>query len=183
MVKWSFPGVYILRICEKTFSQISYSWSFSSLNLKVSIIFESRLFCVIVWSALNDSKIEGIVTGAKWPVTRRRTRLTRKRFTAFATGCKYLPRILIGPLVWQRLFWFNYSTVKLPYTYIKGTPARVLVTELSGVNMWTVHEAWFLLYLNLYYFMRNFCNLIGLEQWYFSLIWNTYVWKSQNLCG
>ena len=69
----------------------------------------------------------------------------------------------------------NYSTVKLPYTYIKGTPARVLVTELSGVNMWTFHEAWFLLYLNLYYFMRNFCNLIGLEQWYFSLIWNTYV--------
>ena len=25
------------------------------------------------------------------------------------------------------------------------------------------------LYL-LYYYMRNFCNLIGLEQWYFSLI-------------
>ena len=24
-----------------------------------------------------------------------------------------------------------------------------------------------------YYYMRNFCNLIGLEQWYFSLIWNT----------
>ena len=26
---------------------------------------------------------------------------------------------------------------------------------------------------NLYYYMRNLCNLIGLEQWYFSLIWNT----------
>ena len=25
----------------------------------------------------------------------------------------------------------------------------------------------------LYYYMRNFCTLIGLEQWYFSLIWNT----------
>ena len=25
----------------------------------------------------------------------------------------------------------------------------------------------------LYYYMRNFCSLIGLEQWYFSLIWNT----------
>ena len=24
--------------------------------------------------------------------------------------------------------------------------------------------------LLLYYYMRNFCNLIGLEQWYFSLI-------------
>ena len=28
-----------------------------------------------------------------------------------------------------------------------------------------------------------FCNLIGLEQWYFSLIWNTYKWKLQTLCG
>ena len=25
--------------------------------------------------------------------------------------------------------------------------------------------------------MRNYCNLIGLEQWYFSLIWNAYMWK------
>ena len=33
---------------------------------------------------------------------------------------------------------------------------------------------------SLYYNMRNFCNLIGLEQWYFSLIWNTYMWKLQN---
>ena len=31
----------------------------------------------------------------------------------------------------------------------------------------------------LYHYMRNFCNLIGLEQWYFSLIWNTYMWKLQ----
>ena len=23
---------------------------------------------------------------------------------------------------------------------------------------------------DLYYYMRNYCNLIGLEQWYFSLI-------------
>ena len=27
----------------------------------------------------------------------------------------------------------------------------------------------------LYYYMRNFWNLIGLEQWYFSLILNTYM--------
>ena len=31
----------------------------------------------------------------------------------------------------------------------------------------------------LYYYMRNFCKLIGLEQWYFSLIWNIYMWKLQ----
>ena len=35
----------------------------------------------------------------------------------------------------------------------------------------------------LYYYMRNFCNLIGLEQWYFSLIWNTYMWKLQPFVG
>ena len=35
----------------------------------------------------------------------------------------------------------------------------------------------------LYYYVRNFCNLIGLEQWYFSLIWNTYMWKLQTFWG
>ena len=35
----------------------------------------------------------------------------------------------------------------------------------------------------LYYYMRNFCNLIGLDHWCFSLIWNTYMWKLQNHCG
>ena len=35
----------------------------------------------------------------------------------------------------------------------------------------------------LYYYMRNFCKLIALERWYFSLIWNTYMSKLQNLCG
>ena len=39
------------------------------------------------------------------------------------------------------------------------------------------------LLLSLYNYMRNFCNLIGLEQWYLSLIWNTYIWKLQNYCG
>ena len=34
----------------------------------------------------------------------------------------------------------------------------------------------------LYYYMKIFCNLIGLEQWYFSLIWNSYMWKLQTFC-
>jgi len=34
----------------------------------------------------------------------------------------------------------------------------------------------------LYYCMRNNCSLIGLEQWYFSLVWNTYMWKLQTFC-
>ena len=38
-------------------------------------------------------------------------------------------------------------------------------------------------YSLLYYYMINFCNLIGLEQWYFNLIWNTYMWKLQTFCG
>ena len=37
---------------------------------------------------------------------------------------------------------------------------------------------------NLYYYMRNFiCNLIDLEQWYLSLIWNTCMGKLQTFCG
>ena len=38
-------------------------------------------------------------------------------------------------------------------------------------------------YDTLYYYMRNFCNLIGLEPWYFSLIWNTYMWKLPPFAG
>ena len=34
-----------------------------------------------------------------------------------------------------------------------------------------------------FFIKRNFCNLIGLEQWYFSLIWNTNMWKLQTVCG
>ena len=38
----------------------------------------------------------------------------------------------------------------------------------------TKYRAFYLLY----YCMRNFCNLIGSEQWYFS-----YMWKLQPFCG
>ena len=49
-------------------------------------------------------------------------------------------------------------------------------------NVW--YSGYLLVVLGeLYYYMRNFCNLIGLEQWYFSLIWNTYTWKLQTFCG
>ena len=34
-----------------------------------------------------------------------------------------------------------------------------------------------------YYMRTSFWNLIGLEQWYSSLIWNTYMWKLQTFCG
>ena len=41
----------------------------------------------------------------------------------------------------------------------------------------------FFIFQLLYYYTRNFCNLIGLDQWYFSLIWNTYMWKLQIFFG
>ena len=34
----------------------------------------------------------------------------------------------------------------------------------------------------LIYYIRSFCNLIGLDQWYFTLIWDTYMWKLQTFC-
>ena len=37
--------------------------------------------------------------------------------------------------------------------------------------------------VRLYYYMRNFYNLIGLERWYFRLIYNTYLSKLQTFCG
>ena len=33
------------------------------------------------------------------------------------------------------------------------------------------------------YYLRHFCNFIGSEQRYFSLIWHTYMWKLKTLCG
>ena len=42
----------------------------------------------------------------------------------------------------------------------------------NWTNIWQVGllDVVLLEYPDLYYYMRNFCNLIGLEQWYFSLI-------------
>ena len=54
----------------------------------------------------------------------------------------------------------------------------ITITKLS--NLIGYQLPWFQL---LYYYMRNFCNLIGLEQLYFCLIWNTYMSKLQIFCG
>jgi len=50
-------------------------------------------------------------------------------------------------------------------------------------NAIDLENSFFFFFKSLYYYMRNFCNLIGLEQWYFSLIWNTYMWKLQPFGG
>ena len=59
-----------------------------------------------------------------------------------------------------------------------GGTIRIMYECSNGTN-----TAWNDLFSPLYYYMRNFCNLIGLEQWYFSLIWNTYMWKLQTFGG
>ena len=41
--------------------------------------------------------------------------------------------------------------MELPYLYLTATNDK----EFTGI---------------IYYYMRNFCNLVDLEQWYFSLI-------------
>ena len=53
--------------------------------------------------------------------------------------------------------------------------------HLSELSSWPFLSYWEFHFL--YYYMRNFCNLIGLEQWYFILIWNTYMWKLQTFRG
>ena len=50
-----------------------------------------------------------------------------------------------GGMLAQELFFFNFNSLKYPFL---------------GFRVFQI----------LYYYMRNFCNLIGLEQWYFSLI-------------
>ena len=59
---------------------------------------------------------------------------------------------------------------------------KLIVRCIANYNeQFYKYEKMFFKYL--YYYMRNFCNLIGLEQLYFSLIWNTYMWKLQTFCG
>ena len=64
---------------------------------------------------------------------------------------------------------------------------RCPVCELSfwfdSVRIITRLRAWNTSVPHIPYYFRNFCNLIGLEQWSFSLIWNTYMLKLQNLSG
>ena len=66
-----------------------------------------------------------------------------------------------------------------------ATPKLCEVLNNAGAHLYTA--LWFTkiiqgVFSSLYYYMNNHCNLIGLEQWYFSLIWNTYMWKLQTFC-
>ena len=62
----------------------------------------------------------------------------------------------------------------------KGINFKVILGELvMSFFEITRHSVLF----SRYYYMRNFCDLIGQERWYFSLIWNTYIWKLQTFVG
>ena len=59
----------------------------------------------------------------------------------------------------------------------------VIIITIIIINIIIIIINLLLLLLLLYYFMRNFCKLIGLEQWYFSWIWNAYMWKLETFFG
>ena len=72
--------------------------------------------------------------------------------------------------VWQnKLNNANLITLQPTNNYLTGTQFRVF-RDCKKIA-------------SLYYHMRNFYNLIGLELWYFSLIWNNYMWKLQTFRG
>ena len=81
-------------------------------------------------------------------------------------------------LVLLQIINYVYSPWKMPWMLycLNNSGTRFLSTE-----SWNYSISWW--FLSLYHYVRNFCNLIGLEQWYFSLIWNTYMWKLQTFCG
>ena len=68
------------------------------------------------------------------------------------------------------------------YTFNLATRKRLSSVSREMVRF---HEKNIVMHklLSLYYYMKNFCNLIGLEQKYFTLIWNTYMWKLQTFAG
>ena len=74
----------------------------------------------------------------------------------------------------------NYQLLKhKPSLWSISLHLSIFLTIVQLYFAWRQFLQWFQL---LYYYMRNFCNLIGLEQWYFSLIWNTYMRKLQTFC-
>ena len=60
----------------------------------------------------------------------------------------------------------------------------LFLCTLLYIQVWQNHSLWNYSHsCGLYCYMINFFNLISLEQWYFSLIWNTYMWKLQTFYG
>ena len=93
----------------------------------------------------------------------------------FHGSCKIGPRIIRKQL--KNRCWTPVLRLLSPPTPPPPPPSP---------ERWRANKSpcWSLMILHLLYcYMRNFCNLIGLEEWYFNLSWNTYMWKLQILCG
>ena len=117
-----------------------------------------------------------------------------------------LPAMVIGSVgyvcwVWQ--IWAGCLALNLKTCYLRRRLILIMTKNLSIVGMWwhrtgkhihtlpkeylgvntnVVKTVRLNVFKSIYYYIRNFCKLIGLEQWYFSLIWNTYLWKLRNVC-
>ena len=79
----------------------------------------------------------------------------------------------------KTIFYSKYWKWLLTYhsQHKASTGKSIVTSHMKGVGRlppgWCLPEV---------FYPYTFCNLIGLEQWYFNLIWNTYMWKLQNFC-
>ena len=115
-------------------------------------------------------------------------------FLYLRTVGNYCTNSLIKPILeYCCTVWGNSSKEQCPLPYNSIQELVLWGTITETLLRWKKRGARMILNANfqdnsvmlftLYYYMRNFCYLIGLEQWYFSLIWNTYMWKLQSLSG
>ena len=108
-------------------------------------------------------------------------------------SCRMASTTLFFVLTWcwhlNKMFFLG-SPLTLTYKIDDPLVIKMFVIPLHGnreggvfLEFWGRDAPDVLWFQPLYYYIRNFCNLIGLEQWYFSSIWNTYMWKLQTFCG
>ena len=85
---------------------------------------------------------------------------------------------------------FKYSTYLHTYTLVAQSSKSVeknlayfKIYWIFGTNTSCPPKAMQNGILSIILLHEKICNLIGLEQWYFSLIWKSYMWKLQTFCG
>ena len=77
---------------------------------------------------------------------------------------------------WITFQWIGIREINCIIRWVEIYPVDSIIHLLNnrGQIIWAHQELANLVLKSLYYYIRNFRNLIGVEQWYFSLIWNTY---------
>ena len=105
------------------------------------------------------------------------------------TFCAYFVNLYNKPLVWKRCTDHDYKGWKTSsivsyqmkaecemFSFFSSFKAVGLIGAFYGPSLRSPTLPYIRYSVRtLYYYMRNFSNLFGLEQWYFSLIWNTYM--------